>query len=260
MSGSKGKKLDLTELPKDDSDLDEGAPALDGDGDQVTVDKKYIQKLRQEAAQRRVQARQFLDVFSNYNESEVAWMLDTAGMLITDPMAAVARYRELVNIYDPDSNTKPTEEHPKTKKDDTKPEEDLKLSGDKDNGKELQLDKATLEEMLAKHKEDIEVQARSRELRKAAEAKGYGEDHPGLDQFLAFVRKNQGDIDAADKAYREFVDSESGRLAKEKSDLNEQFPGRGRGQGPVIPQHEPPKNFEEARQQAEAFFDVAIGQ
>jgi hypothetical protein len=257
-------KINLDAPPADDSDLDEGAPDLSVDGDQITVSKDYIKRLRQEAAARRVQVRTYTDAFGKYNEGEVAWMLDTAELLIDNPTEAVARYRELVNLYDPDGNAPAGDTHP-GKGDEGKKEKEPVVAGqqDKDNGETVQLTRTELNQMLESAKKDIHrdvsVEQIRREMTARAKSLGFEPDTPNFHTFMGMVHSNNGDFDAAHTAYKDFVKAESDRLT-EKVELNEQFPSRGRGPGPVMPPHEPPKDFAQAREAAEAFFASQAGQ
>lgn len=257
-------KITLDAPPVDDNDLDEGAPDLSADGNEITVSKDYIKKLRQEAAARRVQVRAFTDAFGKYNEGEVAWMLDTAELLIENPTEAVARYRELVNLYDPDGAAPAGDTHPgkgDANADEGKKEKEPVVTGqqDKNNGEVVQLSRSELNQMLEDAKRDISVGQIRREMTQRAKSLGFEEGTPNFHMFMGLVSEHGGDFDKANGAYKELVKAENDRLA-EKADLNEQFPGRGRGPGPVMPQHEPPKNFEEARAAAEAFFAAQPGQ
>lgn len=254
-------KIDLAAPPIDDNDLDQGAPDLSADGDEITVSKDYIKKLRQEAAQRRVQVRAFTDYLGKYNESEVRWMLETAELLVDNPTEAIGRYKELVNLYDPEGKTPEAESHPKQKEG----EEDPNKGGeppvdDKNNGKDPQLDKSTLEAMLEAQKRDIRIEQIRREMTLKAIERGFEEGTPQFHMFMGLVAGNDGDFDKATDAYGELVGKESERIASSKKDLNEQFPGRGRASGPVMPPHEAPKTLAEAREAAAQFFASQPGQ
>lgn len=252
------KKAVPTPVPDKDDDLDiEGQPNAD-DEETMVYKKSDIQKLRKEAADRRAQLKSVAKAFENYTPEEIEWYLGAAEALITNPKAAAGQFRELANLYDPDDEVAPTGTHPKKSQEEKDENEEPKVP-DKDNGETVQLTRKELNDLLEQNKADIIKDTLTREARREAASLGYTSDHPGLPLFLDFARQNNGDMKEADKLYREAISKESERLAGEKVKDSEDFPRRGRGSGPVMPQRETPKTIEEAHEAAAALFASSPG-
>lgn len=66
------------------------------DNEQVQqFDRKYVEKIRTEAAERRVASKKYEDAFSKYNEQEQAVWFELAQELVTDPKSAATKFQQI---------------------------------------------------------------------------------------------------------------------------------------------------------------------
>lgn len=77
--------------------------------DTDTFDRSYVEKLRNEAAKNRTEAKQYKDAFEGYDEQSQGVLLNVVNLLKTDQTAGVKALQEIVQFLSPEDAAAVTE-------------------------------------------------------------------------------------------------------------------------------------------------------
>jgi hypothetical protein len=186
-----------------------------------TFDRKYVQKLRDEAASHRTKAKNYEQAFDGWDESDQQVWLETVQLARLDPKAGADRLRQITDLLA--GGATPEE---------AAAEVDAKAEGD-DEKPEF-LTKAEVDKLLKERDDNAEVERRVQAIEAKAGALGYEKDSPSHTQLLVLARDvYKGDLDKAHEAIQaerqKVIDS---YLAEKAKDADAHVPV-GRGAAPA---------------------------
>lgn len=226
-----------------------GAPATDpfDDAKVESFDRKYVESLRQEAADRRTRHQPYEQAFNAWTEDDRSVWLESVALAAQDPVKGAERLREIAESLSPSQAR------------------ELGLEPSKGQGEVKDLDPDSkyltndqLDERLKRERLEQETATQLTLIKAQAKDMGY-ED--GSEEYwrLMWVANNvtKGDLSAADKHMKDerqkIVDDfiAEKRAQAENNPLNPQGRG-GRQENPI-------KNFKDARGAVEARLEAARG-
>lgn len=215
------------------------APAADAFEDEAvqTFDRKYVTKLREEAAGHRTAAKVFTDAFSGYSEEERSVWLELATGLLNDPAATADRLQQ---IADRARGVDPGKETPPAGEDDDTP-----------------MTKAQMKAFLAEQEQAADLDRRVADIKSAAVELGYKPDSISYRTLLITAQENGGDIAKAhgllEGEKQAHIDAyvEAQRVAAEGNPT-------GGGNGRIPAQETKAKTFGEAGDALRAILDARI--
>ncbi len=144
-----------------------------------TFDRKYVTKLREEAAGYRTKHKPYEEAFGKYSDEERGIWFELANGLVSDPTATAKRFKEIAAAV---------------LGDDDKVEPDPDPTGDKE---EPPLTRAQVQELLAERDKTADLDGRVKGIKATATGLGYKEGSVGYRTLLITAQENGGDIDAA---------------------------------------------------------------
>lgn len=220
-------------IPDDiDADLPDGV---------TSFDRAYVEKVRKEAADRRVRLKPYEETFGEASDDEREALLELNALLLKDPAAGARRMLELSKAIGGDEFDQwlTAEPAPLTA-------EEAQRIWDENN--------KTQEQARAQAEAEQAVFSRIKEL-------GYTENSPEAAN-LVWRAYNQfdGDLDKAHEAVQGDVQKIIDAFVESKAGKNASFPPvTSGGGGPADPAGGPPKTFADARAAAEARIDAQAG-
>lgn len=208
------------------------APAEDhSDGSPEVFDRKYVETLRNEAAENRVSAKIYKEAFDGYTDEQRDYFLNLAKGL-NDPAKHVDTAREMMRVSAGILQQYGQEV----------PDLDPVLNVDKP------LTIADIEAREAKQAADRATQESIAQTQRDIEGLGYKLGTPEFSTFLHFAQENSGDIHKADTAFKAYKQSIiDGFVAERQASKDKHLTAQPQvGSAPAVTEGGP-KTFEDAR-------------
>lgn len=221
-------------IPDDiDADLPDGV---------TQFDRAYVEKVRKEAADRRVKLKPYEETFGEASDDEREALLELNRLLLTDPAAGTRRMIELSRAIAGDEFESYLTNEPQA----------------------LTADQAQKlwEENNAKQEQERQAQEAEQAVFRQIKDLGYQENSPEAANLVwRAYNQFEGDIDKAHEAIQGDVQKIIDSYVESKAGKNNAFPpvASGSGGGPADPAGGAPKSFAEARAAAEARMAAQAG-
>lgn len=202
-----------------------------------TFDRKYVEKIRKEAADNRVAAKQYKDAFDGYDEQSQGVLLNVVNLLKTDQAAGVKALQEIVQFLSPEDAAAVTDAV----------EEATGETAETELTVEQQIEKA-----LADRDRSTSEKAKVDAIISKATELGYPADNPDHITLL-WIANNQtkGDLDAAAKVIADRDQAKIDAYIASKAASNDKFITPSTGAAPA-PGSEKAGDFKAARARLEA--------
>lgn len=187
------------------------APAVETDPFESgadTFDRKYVEKLRKENADRRTSLKQYETAFEPYAEDERAVWLGLAQLTAVDPKAGAKALADLAKALEEGL----TPEDAADKAGIPTPDEDKPLS------------KKDLDAYMADQKKELEIASAAAEIEAKATAAGYKVGTTEYKLLLTRAMDMNYDLDAAIKAEKDEIQTKAEKLIADKLASGEKWP------------------------------------